>query len=293
MEEALGVATALDRARPEDLAHHRGSLEQALLLRRQAVQPGGDEALERLRQRQRRSRAALSVEPGELLSVERVAAGALEQEQLHVGAEHRALEQVRHQARRLLVGQRLERQRGGVEPAAAPAGAPGEELRPGGADDQQGHARRPVGELVHEVEEAVVGPLQVLEDEHERALRRQLLEEAPPGGEGLAPAVAPQLRFLRQPGQGPKPTLDPGDVLGLDHLGNGAVELLLRYRLPVCLQDAGLGLDDLGQRPEGDAVAVGEAAALAPDDEPGLGVPRSATARGRAGSCRSRAHRPG
>ena len=44
-------------------------------------------------------------------------------------------------------------------------------------------------ELVDEVEKRVVRPVQVLEDEHERTLVRERLEEVPPGGECLAPAL--------------------------------------------------------------------------------------------------------
>ena len=41
-----------------------------------------------------------------------------------------------------------------------------------------GTSRRPVGELVDEVEQAVVGPVQILEDEHERAAARRAPREA-------------------------------------------------------------------------------------------------------------------
>ena len=40
----------------------------------------------------------------------------------------------------------------------------------------------------------------------------------------------------------------------------------------VLLEDAGLGLEDLPQRPQRDSVAVGEAATLAPRDDLGIGV---------------------
>ena len=40
----------------------------------------------------------------------------------------------------------------------------------------------------------------------------------------------------------------------------------------VGLEDAGVGLQDLAQRPEGDALPVRKASALAPGDELGLGV---------------------
>ena len=50
------------------------------------------------------------------------------------------------------------------------------------------------------------------------------------------------------------------------------MELLGCLCLGVALEDAGLRLDDLGERPERDAVSVGEAAALAPGDELRVGV---------------------
>ena len=72
-----------------------------------------------------------------------------------------------------------------VRLAAAPAGPPLEQLRAGGADDQQRHRARAVGEQVDEVEQRVVGPVHVLEHEDGRAVLRQRLEEAPPGRERL------------------------------------------------------------------------------------------------------------
>ena len=89
--------------------------------------------------------------------------------------------------------ERRERDRRRVALAAAPAGPPLEQLRPRRADDEQRHAGRPVDEVVDEVEQAVVGPVQILEDEHERALLGERLEEAAPGGERLVAAVAAEL----------------------------------------------------------------------------------------------------
>jgi hypothetical protein len=48
--------------------------------------------------------------------------------------------------------------------------------------------------VVDEVEQVVVCPVQVLEDEHERALVGETLEEAAPRGEGLAACVSLRLR---------------------------------------------------------------------------------------------------
>jgi hypothetical protein len=65
----------------------------------------------------------------------------------------------------------------------------GEQLRPSGTDNQDRNAARPVGEVVDEVEQAVVGEMEILEDEHEGTLLCERLEEAPPGGERFVAAV--------------------------------------------------------------------------------------------------------
>ena len=66
---------------------------------------------------------------------------------------------------------------------------------PRGADDEEGNAGRPLGEMVDEVEQPVVGPVKILEDEHERALLRQPLEVPAPGREALVRrSSAPRLR---------------------------------------------------------------------------------------------------
>ena len=56
-------------------------------------------------------------------------------------------------------------------------------------EDEQRHPARPVDQVVDEVEKGVVRPVQVLEDEDERPLVRDRLEEAPPGRERLVASV--------------------------------------------------------------------------------------------------------
>ena len=64
--------------------------------------------------------------------------------------------------------------------------------------------------------------------------------------------------------------LDPARVAGsAEDVGDGSVELLAHGHLAVLLEDPCLRLDDLGERPEGDAVAVRKTAALAPRDSSG------------------------
>ena len=152
--------------------------------------------------------AAVAQHARELLGVERVAAGAGEQLGLRLrrknGAEQLARAGARCPRRR---APRARRQR--VRLAAAPVGPPGEQLGPGGADDEQRHPGRPVDQVVDEVEQVVVGPVQVLEDQHQRPLLGELLEEAPPRGEGLVPHVAAALGAAGEPDERPQVRLAP------------------------------------------------------------------------------------
>ena len=54
-----------------------------------------------------------------------------------------------------------------------------------GADDQERHAVRPVGQMLEEGEQRVVRPVDVLEDEDRGSLLCDRLKEAPPGCEGF------------------------------------------------------------------------------------------------------------
>ena len=169
---AAGSRPASDAAAagPEHLAEHRRVLEQALLLGREAVEPSGDDALDRLRERQVVGGAALDVEPRELLGIQRVAAGR-SRSTCCVSAGSSARSSTRAMicaASSSASGESAERRR--IQLAAAPTRAPVEQLGARGADDEERYAGRPIGEMVDEVEQAVVGPVEVLEYEDERAL---------------------------------------------------------------------------------------------------------------------------
>ena len=60
-----------------------------------------------------------------------------------------------------------------------------EELGSCSAEDEQGYLGRPVHEVLEELEQRRVRPVQVFDDEYERALGRDGLEERAPGREGL------------------------------------------------------------------------------------------------------------
>ena len=71
----------------------------------------------------------------------------------------------------LLRGERLEAHE------AAPARPPVEQLRPGHADEQDRRAGRDERDMLDQVEQCLLGPLDVVEDEHERPLARGRLDE--------------------------------------------------------------------------------------------------------------------
>ena len=66
--------------------------------------------------------------------------------------------------------------------------------------------------------------------------------------------------------------LDPGCIFVRKRVPGRATQLLGDVRRDVLFGDPGLRLHDLGERPERDAVAVREAASLAPRDELGIRV---------------------
>src|SRR5205814_3982867 len=65
---------------------------------------------------------------------------------------------------------------------------------------------RPLEQVLDEVEQSRVRPLQVLEDEQHRAVLCEPLEEEPPGGEEILPVAR---RVLREPEQMRQARLEP------------------------------------------------------------------------------------
>ena len=132
--------------------------------------------------------AAVLQHPHVLLGVQRVALGPVEQRLLYLGRQQRLVEQCADQSSGVLTGERGERDGAGVRLPTTPVLSPLEQLRPGGADDQQRHRAGPVGQQVDEVQQGVVGPVDVLEHQHGRAVLGERLEEPPPRRERLDPS---------------------------------------------------------------------------------------------------------
>jgi hypothetical protein len=109
--------------------------------------------------------------------------------------------------------------------------------------------------------------VQVLEAEHQRPRRRQPVQEAPPGGELLL-TVGGGRRFARLGAdQAAQVAGDPGGGgRVVDGVGDRVGQPASASAGPVGLHDARLGLDRLGERPEGRPMAPRQGAALPPDD---------------------------
>ena len=123
-------------------------------------------------------------------------------------------------------------------------------------------------ELVDEVQERGVGPVQVLEDEHERGVVRERLEEAAPCGEQVVARDVPA--GVAEPEQRSEPRAQPVALLLVgERRGQRRVELLVDDAGRIVVQDARLGLHHLAERPEAHPFAVGETSPLSPTDEIG------------------------
>ena len=140
-----------------------------------------------------------------------------------------------------------------------------EQLRAGGAEKQEWHARRPLREVRQEFEEWWVGPVQVFDDDDSGTVRGDRFHEALPGGEGLFAGFG-----LAGVDSEQREQSRPQPVALLD-LRKCCVELRGRRLRRIGLEDPGVRLDQLAERPERDPLAVRQAATLTPSDQ--LGTP--------------------
>ncbi len=136
-----------------------------------------------------------------------------------------------------------------------------QELGAGRADHEQRDVSRPVDELIDEVEQRIVGPVQVFEDEDKRPRVGYGLEEAAPGGESLVHACR---SLFGHADEGTKMALHPLRLRRIDREADLARELFLSLLAGVGVEDARLRLDDLREGPERHAVAVRDGPALPP-----------------------------
>ncbi len=163
---------------------------------------------------------------------------------------------------------RVERVEGERRPVApgTPARSRCGQLGPGENEDVQGDVTRPVGQVVEEVQQAGVGVLRVFDEEDDRRADGEPLEEQPPAGEQFLAVkdrfAWPGIGHAQQSGQ---PDFHVTALCGVREVGRQAVlEFGGRDRDGIVLRDGQSLPHDLGQGPEGDPVAVGQAAAAMP-----------------------------
>ena len=220
----------------------------------------------------------------DLLEEERVALGAREDRAARRVAEPVDVEQVRDELASRVLAERAEEDRREVAAPAAPGRARAAQLGPRRAHEEQ-RPLRSVGELLEQVEQRRVGPVDVVDHDDERlALGEHREQRAPRAVQLDAERRRLEPRELlvagveadRERERGGRRSGEIGQQLRGERLDPRDRDLGR-----VVVGDAGDALQDLGERPVGDALAVGEAA---PDQDP-RARPAARAARARAGSC--------
>ena len=162
------------------------------------------------------------------------------------------------QLRALGVGQRLEEDRGRIQPPATPLRPDLVELGPCDADEEQRCLVRPLGEVVDEVEKRRLAPVDVVEDEDERTTACQSLEERAHRPEAFVRAA----HVVGQADHLPEPL---GDRVRLLYLVEQSGELGQARRCRVSIVEVRDVADRLEHRPIGDPLAVRQTAAARDD----------------------------
>jgi hypothetical protein len=222
----------------EVLPSHRCALEHGTLVLRQAVESRRDERVDR--RRDALQRTALREHRRHLLEVERIALRRLG-DVLARGRVERPLQRdLVQQLAGLLVGERLERHAAaGLRQPARPRV---EQVRPCEAEQQHRRVVRPAGEVLQQVEQRRLRPVDVFDEHDERTLPRELLEQPAHRPEGLT--------------SGRRVRADRTEHARRDELCVVGVAEALAHAL-LAPEHA----DHLHERPEGDAFPVCEAAA--------------------------------
>ena len=213
------------------------------------------------------SRPRSSQQAHQLLGEERVAAAALEELACRLDGQRLGVRAGHEQAAAVSSPERGPRATC-VAAATKPAPAPASSSTSGRAvaRTSSGTSASLCARIVHEGEHRLVGPVQVLDDEHGRAVRR-------PGPRGT-PARRRSSPRARPPPPRGRAAGAGGRAGGRGRAPSGSTvsRRASAARHAVALEDAGGASDDLGEGPEGDVGAEGQAAALAPGDELGLVV---------------------
>ena len=188
-EEVGGDVVALGRRREllhgaavEDLPLDGTAADHVALAGPEPVEPRLQERLDRRRHRRSRRAPPSSLTVASISSMKSglpSAAGRIRR--AHVVGELRSAREPRDQQLAVLAGERLEQDRRRVQLAAAPAGPQLEQLGPGDAEQEDRRVARPVGDVLDQVEEDRLGPLDVVEHEDLRPLAARRLDQPAEG----------------------------------------------------------------------------------------------------------------
>ena len=176
---------------PEDLADDGPIVQQCFPVRRERVEASRDQRLDVVGDGDVLvdqlalfgKHTPVTQHPDELLGVEGVSPGSLEESSLRLCGEDRLLHERREQVCGFVGAERGQRDRVRITLAATPALVSLVQLGSGAAEYEQRNIRRPVDEVLDEGDERVIRPVEVLEDQHEWPLAGDSFDEAPPGGE--------------------------------------------------------------------------------------------------------------
>ena len=255
------------RAQVEDLPHHRGPLDDLPLFALESVEARRQQRVDRRRDGDRGQ--VPGGDPVPVVSSQELVVDEHRQDLLHEqGVAFRGLgdpglrdlrqqgpaQQVLHQDLAVRFGQRLELDGGGVVLPSTPTGADVEQLLPGDGDEKDRGTARPVGDVVDEIEERRLAPVDVVEHRHEPAPFGHRLQQLPEGPGDLLGGRRglPQAEDLEE-------AVGHGFAIVFGQLGG---ELFGRGVFSVFVGDRRSLSDHLHDRPVRDAGTVGETSPL-------------------------------
>ena len=254
-----------DRAAVEGPAHHRRAFGRRSLAGLEAVDASGEERRDRQRHvdvgqvPERPPAAVIAHEPAvvdelgdHLLDEQRVSLGRGGNPRPDLGRQGRPTRLDIDQSIGVRPGQRLEADHLGVGHVGRPPGARLKQLGSSGTQDQQRAVGPGRGQLEH-VEELGLGPVDVLDDHHQRDRPREQLKRA---ADGPGDVVRRDLAWLEAE-KGREDTLDSAR---LGSLTGQCRQPRARSLDRVVLGDPRRRAKDLPDRPVGDPVAVRQAA---------------------------------
>ena len=249
--ELVGVVLrreVVDRAGPEDAADHGAALQDHLLARRQPVDARADQRLQRIGNAVAAVPALLQQHADGLLDEQRIALGLVEQPRLDLRETSCSRQQCVGELLALAHARAARARSRSSARGRRPSRAARRATRAGRDRDAAAALAHPLREVVDQLEQRLLRPVDVLEHHDQRLDVGELVGELARRPGDLRRAALPFDR-LHHAGREP-------EQLG-DRLVPAALDQLLLGRLHrVVVRDPCSRLDHLGERPVRDALAV-------------------------------------